>query len=117
MKTFILSPIGKGESITVKGFDSILSVLGTSMFFARKAFFDGTPCNGYFVDEALTDEFGVPLENLKAETDALCRIYINKKGKKLEKYLEKRKEMSAPTAARCVGCPYNTERILWEDRS
>lgn len=96
MKKFILIPEGQkgGESIIVKSLEDAKSALQTTDFFIRKAWFDGTPINGYFVDESLTDEFGIPFENIKAETDILCRIYINKKGKKLEKWLKEKMPVS-----------------------
>lgn len=95
MKPFILLPQGKGgESVIVKSLRDARDALNTTDFFIRKAWFDGTPINGYFVDESLTDEFGVPFENIKAETDVLCRIYINKKGKRLEKWLKEKMSVS-----------------------
>lgn len=92
MKTYILIPEGRGVSKLVETFDMVILALGTTRFYALKALNDGTPLNGYFIDEALTDIHGIPLENIKAETDTLCRIYPKKKFRLLEKWLEKKEQ-------------------------
>lgn len=92
MKTYILIPEGHGMSKLVETFDMVIAALGTTRFYALKALNDGTPLNGYFIDEALTDIHGIPLENIKAETDTLCRIYPEKKYRLLKKWLEKKEQ-------------------------
>lgn len=58
MNVYILIPEGKGgQSILVKGADNVIATLKTTRFFFLKSYSDGTPLNGYFIDEALTDEF------------------------------------------------------------
>lgn len=92
MKTYILLPEGHGMSKLVETFDMVIAALGTTRFYALKALNDGTPLNGYFIDEALSDAHGIPLENIKAETDTLCRIYPEKKYRLLKKWLEKKEQ-------------------------
>lgn len=96
MKVFILIPEGKGgQSILVKGADNAISTLKTTRFFFLKSYSDGTPLNGYFVDEALTDEFGYTIPNLKQETDSLCKCLEHKTGIKLYEYFKKQKTFQA----------------------
>lgn len=96
MKVFILIPEGKGgQSILVKGADNAMATLKTTRFFFLKSYSDGTPLNGYFVDEALTDEFGYTIPNLKQETDLLCKCLKHKTGIKLYEYFKKQKTFQA----------------------
>lgn len=92
MKTYILIPEGRGMSKIIEKFDVVIEALATTRFFALKALVDGTPLNGYFIDEALTDRHGIPLGDLKKETDWLCQLKLEKKGTMLFKWLEKREQ-------------------------
>ncbi len=96
MKVFILIPEGKGgQSILVKGADNVMATLKTTRFFFLKSYSDGTPLNGYFIDEALTDEFGYTIPNIKKETDSLCECLKHKTGIKLYEYFKKQKTFQA----------------------
>lgn len=92
MKTYILLPEGRGISKLVEDLDTVVAVLETTRVYALKALDEGTPLNGYFIDEALTDKHGIPIGDIKKETDSLWLLHPEKKYRLLKKWLEKKEQ-------------------------
>lgn len=57
-----------------KGKVELLSFLGIKSYtHMARALSDGTPIHGWFIDEALTDETGTPLEDALLDTEIQAR--------------------------------------------
>ncbi len=94
MKSIILMPLGKnGQSVFCKSMQEAISFLGCSTTEFNIALAKGTLMNGFFIDYAISDEYGIPDCSVLNEINKTVRLHAEKKGVKLNEWLERRQKL------------------------